>query len=364
MMTLTTALQPLEVIEDLKRDWESLEQRAVPNVFLSWGWVETWIRQFKPAVQILTVYNNRYLVGLGLLVEKRERVLNCPVNVFYLQRTGDEKQDQIWIEYNDFLIDQSLRTEVRQSITQFFDQRKGCDKLVIGVSDDEMLDSLPWEVKRARDSWSEPSFGVDLLTLKSTTDSYIESLSKNTRYQVRRTEKKLKDEHGEVILKHAEDEAQAMEMFDCLGKWHIQRWGGENGRSGFLNPQFVAFHRNLVQTLWQTGAAELLCLYAGEKPIAYLYNFVWHGRVSFYLGAYESVGKNLQPGLLCHVLTIQHHLDRGATYYDFMGGDMRYKRSLGEENERLVMREYYRPDHPSLWLQEKLRMLKGSILRG
>jgi len=36
----------------------------------------------------------------------------------------------------------------------------------------------------------------------------------------------------------------------------------------------------------------------------------------------------LRPGLVCHLLAIEHYRRAGMRRYDFLGGDARYKRSF------------------------------------
>ena len=73
--------------------------------------------------------------------------------------------------------------------------------------------------------------------------SYLDTLSSNTRYQIRRS-RRIYEERGQVELKRAQSVGEALEFFDQIGPLHIHRWGGELGESGFVNPEFLLFHRN------------------------------------------------------------------------------------------------------------------------
>ena len=44
----------------------------------------------------------------------------------------------------------------------------------------------------------------------------------------------------------------------------------------------------------------------------------------------------VKPGLVCHALCIQDHLQGQKSVYDFLAGDSRYKQSLAEETDTIV----------------------------
>ena len=76
---------------------------------------------------------------------------------------------------------------------------------------------------------------------------------------------------------------------------------------------------------------------AGDKEIASFYNLTYNQVVYFYLGGMEIEPDNrLKPGLLGHSLCIEDYRHHGFRYYDFMGGDERYKSTLGRLHRHLV----------------------------
>jgi len=129
----------------------------------------------------------------------------------------------------------------------------------------------------------------------------------------------------------------ALELFDRIGPRHLQRWGTGADQSGFANPEFVHFHRELIRTQWAEGGVDLVSLMAGNQEIASYYNLLHKGVVYFYLGGMETEADNrLKPGLLGHTLCIEDYRHHGFHYYDFMGGDERYKANLGQLHRQLT----------------------------
>lgn len=342
---LSVTLQPLTSQDELGRKWLDLEQRAAPNFFLSWSWISAWLTTFGPPAEIIEACQDGRPVALGLLVrhvETRHRVLR--VRQLRLHQTGRDAQDEIWIEYNGLLLDRAVASEARQAcIAHLLSADPRWDELVIGVIDTKDVSTYLAGSLRPHTIWQAASYGVDLDRLRAAGGTYIDSLSRNTRQQVRRAIR-LYGERGGLSLERARTTAEALQMLAATGELHRERWREVAPGRGFANPQFVAFHENLVRVGFPNGEIELVRCCAGGEPLAYLYNFIKGGRVYFYLSGlrYEADAK-AKPGLVSHALCIQQHLEEGAVYYDFMGGTARYKESLGERVADMVVIAYQRP---------------------
>jgi CelD/BcsL family acetyltransferase involved in cellulose biosynthesis len=346
----------------LSRDWQTLEKIAEVSFFLSWHWIGTWLDVFKPAVFVVRAERqDGTLVGLGLMsraVERRHGVLQT--NTLRLHQTGHWAQDQIWIEYNGFLTDPNARSQTEQQLTAYLCQQfPAWDELVLGAIDEEKAQQLKSQSQLfLHERWSAPCYGVDLLKLRIEQQQYLASLSHNTRYQIRRAER-MYQLHGMLSLRRPVSVNDALNWFDKIGPLHIRRWGSGPHQSGFANPQFVSFHRLLIERCWEMQQVDIVALYAGEQHVATFYNLVYGNRVYFYLSGIEAVSDNKEkPGLLGHSYCIQQYLERGFDFYDFMGGNERYKTQLGHWHGRLVQVAMQRP-RLKLKLEQVGRWLKN-----
>jgi CelD/BcsL family acetyltransferase involved in cellulose biosynthesis len=143
--------------------------------------------------------------------------------------------------------------------------------------------------------------------------------------------------NGDLIIETASSKSEAITFFNEIGPLHIERWGSGYGESGFANPYFKTFHHNLIDKCWDNGAVELLKIRVGKRVIARFYNFIYRNKVYFYLsGLVTEIDSKLKPGLTGHSLCIQKYIDDGYDYYDFMGGDERYKSNLSDKYQHLV----------------------------
>lgn len=325
--------------DSLRDDWLDLEGRASPTVFLSWQWLGHWLHVYQPLAWVLRVKDGDRLIGLGLVVETDERRHGVMKSrCLRLHQTGHKLLDQIWIEYNGFLAERGQEDAVAEACLRYLcNSMQDWDEFVIGAIDAEEADfyaSITGLHKHLR--WEAPCFGVDLDHLRRTGGRYLDTLSRNTRHQINRCHR-LYQQQGEVRLIRPDSVEEALAVFDRIAPRHLERWGSGPDQSGFANPDFVRFHRELIRSQWPDGGVDLVSLMAGDEEIASFYNLVYNQVVYFYLGGIEAETDNrLKPGLLGHSLCIEDYRHHGFHYYDFMGGDERYKSNLGSLHRHLV----------------------------
>ncbi|GGE61489.1 hypothetical protein GCM10011533_12500 [Streptosporangium jomthongense] len=323
----------------LANDWKTLEALAQPSVFLSWQWIGVWLSVYRPECSVIRVRDRGKLVGLGLVTESSERRHRVLVSrCLRLHQTGCPAEDQICIEYNGFLAEKDREAEVGKSAIEYLKQSgTGWDEIVIGAVEADYAQELAQAsglVSHIR--WESPSYGVDLRSLRSGDQAYLDTLSRNTRHQIRRT-RRLYEESGAVVLQRPGTVAEAEFIFHSITPLHFARWGGGQGESSFTNPEFIRFHQHYIRTHWEQGGADLIVLKAGDETLAIFYNLIYRNRVYFYLaGIRKEQDNRLKPGLLGHSLCIDDYLEKGFDFYDFMGGQDRYKAQLAEPHQHLV----------------------------
>jgi CelD/BcsL family acetyltransferase involved in cellulose biosynthesis len=340
---------PIEVVVEAMADydrlaaqWRELEARADASFFLSWYWIGTWLRMVDLPIYVVAAYAGERCVGLALLAHRvvtRHRVLK--VSTFFLHKTGDRNEDVVTIEYNDVLAERGLEDAVRAAVLRALFERdriggRRCDALVWRGTVGDVTASLDALDLRWRHLDTTTSAYVDLARIRASGEPYLAHLRSNTRRQVRRA-RDLYEERGPLRLERAASVPQALAFFREAGELHRRRWH-ERGKPGaFDYPFYVGFHERLITTGVPDGVVELVHVRAGEDTIGYLYNFVYGGRVGFYLsGLCFEDDNRLKPGLVTHTQCIEDHVERGADVYDFMGGADRYKLNLGQPGPDMV----------------------------
>lgn len=351
--------------ELVAEEWLDLESRARPTVFLSWQWLGQWLAVYQPSASLLRVTEGDRVIGLGLVVvsdERRHGVLRS--RCLRLHQTGSKVLDQIWIEYNGFLAETGRERAVAQACLEHLAKPdQDWDEFVVGAIDSDEADFYAQALglhKHLR--WEAPCYGVDLVELRSTGHPYLDTLSRNTRYQINRAHR-LYENRGPVELVRPDNLQDALAVFDSIGPRHLERWGSGPDQSGFANPDFVRFHRALIKSQWSAGGVDLVSVRAGDDIIASFYNLLHDQVVYFYLGGMMTETDNkLKPGLLGHALCIEDYRHHGFHYYDFMGGDERYKANLGQLHRQLVQVSLQRPRF-KLKLENALREAKQHWLK-
>lgn len=323
--------------DDIAAEWQQLESQAQCSVFVSWQWIGVWLQTWQPELMVLRVFMDDELVGLALFssrFERRHSLIGS--RVLRLHQTGIASQDQIWIEYNAVLAKRGLTEQVELAVLNFLLQLTSWDELMLaGITRQQAENWQQSSRLSARNDWQAPCFGVDLQALRQSQLGYLNSLSANCRYQINRS-KRLYQQMGELRLEQPATTEQALQCFDDIAPWHIQRWGAAAGQSGFSNPAFVAFHHAMLSQYWQKQQVELLMLMAGDQHLATFYNLRYREHIYFYLAGFRpESNKQLKPGLVGHSLCIEHYNEQGLKYYDFMAGDERYKRQLGQQHSEL-----------------------------
>ena len=353
----------------LAADWQDLEARADTTFFHSWPWVDCWLSTIDNQPQLLTARQGDTVVGLALLVATTRRFGWFSSTELFMNETGDPAKDIVTIEYNGILADRDVAAEVTHACLRAFNddaspvrQAVRWDELCIrGVpaSYRDLAQDLGYRVRLLA---HDPSGAVDLVAVRRSGKPYLSHLSANTRYQIRRA-MRLYEARGPLQLSCARTVDEALSFLDDLSVLHQRYWTGRGEPGAFAYPFFVRFHRALIARCLPDGAVEVVRISAGNTPVGYLYNFIYRGRVYYYLSgfAYESDPK-LKPGMVSHYLCIDRHLARGADIYDFMAGENRYKTSLGSPGADMLAIVLERPGL-KVRAKDLLRALKAAATK-
>ncbi|MEW6983599.1 GNAT family N-acetyltransferase [Colwelliaceae bacterium 6471] len=366
---LVINIAPLDAIEELKASWQTVEENANGSFFTSWHWIGPWLETLASRPSVIKITKKGRLIGIGILCQHQKTKYGITTQQLFLNRTGDSNNDQIWIEYNDLLCIKGEEEQVRAAVSQYFSTSlKYFDEFIVGVSSEQITDTkLPYNHFKEI-IWSGKSYLATLDASYANWETYLHSLSANTRAQIRRS-KRAYEQYGELTLSAANSEQQALTYFEEAGTYHKIRWQeGEYG-SGFNNSCFLKFHRHLIQTQFKEGAIDILKISADNQPIAYLYNFIFKDTVYFYLSGINYFGDNKhKPGILAHSLAISFYANKGFACYDFMAGESRYKKSLSTSSSQMVIVCFSqkniknRVKHALKKSLQKLRVLKNIII--
>ena len=320
--------------EQIRLDWDALASQHQPECFLAWNWISCWLKTYSPECLVVSAYHDDRLVAMGLFVECCERRHRFVVSrQLLLHQTGDPQLDQIWIEYNGFVSDPEHRMQAINACLNVLLREESWNEIVLSMMRRSDTEALNIDNARLRKVREAPCFAVDLAALRESGTNYLDSLSANSRYQIRRSTRLLESEYGELKLEPATSVTEALASFNEAGTLHRRRWAD----SGYKNSSFVEFHHNLIESSFDSGNVELYRVRAGASTLAILYNLVVDRRVYFYLqGVNYDIDPAARPGLVAQSLIISLYLEQGKDLYDLMGGFSQYKQQLAEPSESLI----------------------------
>jgi CelD/BcsL family acetyltransferase involved in cellulose biosynthesis len=344
----------------LEDDWRVLQAKVHPPVFLDWLWIGTWLDSYRPDAIVVRITLSGQLVALGVFcrqAHRRHKVLHS--HIAFLHQTDLPEQDQIWIEYNGLLALAGHETAALALAIQTIQNEGLCDEVHLSMLPSEQARALHSKLPDAHIEYEACGFQTDLRSLRRRQATVMDSLSSNTRHQIRRSLRRYEGDYDapmQVVPAGTTDEA--IHMFQQCAQWHRARWAD----SGFNNPAFTDFHEKLIKRGFGHGSAQLFRIVVGEHVIGVFYFLFSKRRVYFYLQGIESESDGkLKPGLSAHLLLMQYFLDQGYDMYDFMGGESQYKRQLAtQQNAFTTLRV-----HNGGWrfrIEDKARRLKQRLL--
>jgi len=325
----------------LRDEWNALLDRAVhKSVFLKHQWMYLWwimhgSRRFGARLYILTVRDReRRLVGVLPLY--RESWGLGPFGLRVLRFLGSDEEAA---EYLDAIVDRTQPQRVVETLLAGLESlRAEYEALYLTDMSEEALSLslLPeWSKKLGGRSWLLPWMVCPYIKIAGDYVDYVQSLSANHRYNLRRLTRRLSEQY--TILVDVAIEPQAVqESIEILFVLHRKRWSEKQGESKFDNRLSWEFHRRLAEVLAQDGAVRLYTLRCNDRYVAALYGFLYDNRLYYYQAGFDpefnknSVGLILMGKILdlCH----QHQYQE----FDFLRGQEAYKLNWAKQTRQTM----------------------------
>lgn len=324
-MTRIELLRPR--LDLLEAEWRDLEARAAGSVFQSWTWVGCCAEIRFPRPALLRVSDAGQVIGLALFNERGRGL-----STLWLGESGDPALDRVFVEYNgmlmasgrDSILPAALHAAMRSPLAGSWGRRR---LVLSGIEAATLAAARRSGVVRVRQTRTAPF--VDLTKVGPEGTGILDRLSRNTRQQLRRSDRL----YGAVRVRPAESLAEAEAFLAGLITLHLRRWAARARESSLSDPGVIRFLQTLLRRGHARGEVELLRVDGGEELVGYLLNLRRGGWIGQYQGGfdYENAGPHRKPGLTCHHAAILHYQAQGATRYDFLAGDDRYKTSLADD---------------------------------
>lgn len=334
---------PFPSTPELERLWRDLESRAAPSFFLSWTWIGTWLEVTGLQPSVIMARLGGRLVGLALLNSRRRWRLGLSWPALSLNEVGHPEQDCIMIEDNGFLAERGTEAAVTKAcLDHLAVSAPDWRELRLGgvpdrVHEDANRLGIPLRVEAKR-----PSHFVDLDVASGGWS--LAAMSANARQQINRS-LRLYRERGEPMLQRSSTIEDARARFVELESLHQRRWAAKGKPGAFDSAFFRSFHQALLARGFPSGTVDVLRITVGSQTLGLLYTFFYRGEAYAYQSGFSfGPDARLKPGLVAHLLAIDHCRGAGLRRYCLLAGDSRYKRTLATGSYDLYWLSLRRPD--------------------
>lgn len=315
----------------LEPEWNSLLARSGANsIFLTWDWIKAWSEtagsRFQPL--IVTVRDQAgALAGIApFYVASMHLVRIIPYRA--LRIMGDYPTGA---EYGDWILDPAMEEAAANAIVEKLLEARDLWDCIWMPNVAGWTGGQARMVEAARRSgWFCHSRPVSFayVSLPSTFDEYLSSLSAKKRHQVR---VELKRCNNGVTLRECTAPEELPQYLDSLFTLHFQRWSSVGEEGSFRRkPLEAEFYRAFTPRALQKGWLRLFALEekgaAKAAQIGYAYEGVFH---SLQEGFAPDAAKGIGNALRAHI--IDRCIREKLHGYDFLGEMSDHKRRWAAE---------------------------------
>ena len=238
-------------------------------------------------------------------------------------------------DYHECLILEGHEEAFFEAVLKYMQSQPWQEIELVSLRDDTVtLKTLPSVAERAGYSvmvtQEDVSPGIVLL---EDWDSYLSTLTKKNRHELRRKMRRLEaadvDVSFRTIAETAEIEASLPEFFRMM---RISR----EDKTEFHTTEREHFFQALAGKLSELETLKLFFLDVDERPAAAVICFDYKGIRFLYNSGYDPAYSDLSVSLMLKAWCIRDAIEVGLGYFDFLRGSERYKYDLGGVDHQIM----------------------------
>jgi CelD/BcsL family acetyltransferase involved in cellulose biosynthesis len=162
------------------------------------------------------------------------------------------------------------------------------------------------------------------LTLPGDFETYVQSLTKKERHELRRKIRRLENA-TKATFRWATDAERGATLDRFFALHRLSR----GQKADFMTPDIERFFRDMADALAPLGRLRLGVLRAHDEDAAVLFAFAYRGTLALYNAAYDPALASLSIGIVSHAWAIREAIGERFDTYDLLRGDEPYKYDLG-----------------------------------
>jgi CelD/BcsL family acetyltransferase involved in cellulose biosynthesis len=332
-------------LENLREEWtEALSESSADCLFLTWEWLMSWWRHLKGdrTLHVIAIRDDHRLIGLAPLMNTGGRL--------EFMGTGTAGSD-----YLDLIARRGSEDAIVEAVASELEST-GLNLRLSHVLPGSLVHRLGERLNTRGYRIFKRAINVcPFMPLSSSWDSFLSTLGKRHRENVRRRIRKL-PEGAQFQLTETED--QLSQNLPSLIELHNERWDTRGGSDALQTDSMKAFHADFSRLALRCGWLRLFVLKIDGQAAAAVYAFSRNGKALYYQAGISPKYSDLSLGLVALGLAIKHAIEEGATEYDFLHGDETYKALWANDKRELHVLEAYPAS-----LKGRLTMHSHQVLR-
>jgi len=310
----------------LRKQWNELLFRSKQNtVFLTHQWFEAWWRSFGKEYEfsvLLARDDAGDLIGAGPLLASYDRL-------YFM--ANQEVSD-----YCDFIIDAEKIDQFYELLLDYFQEHSAYirDVELINIpSASPTLISIPRIAsERSFSCGISESEVAPILTLPSSYETYIDSLNRKNRHELRRKVRRLESLGQISIQTKREPQKMNAAIQDFI---FLHRKSNASKQEFWQQEGMTDFFRILTHLFSLERWVEVNLLYFKDKLIAGLLNFVYADNLYLYNVAFDREFFSISPGFFLFNHSIRQAIEENKKVVNFLRGGEKYKYSFGAKDSKI-----------------------------
>jgi CelD/BcsL family acetyltransferase involved in cellulose biosynthesis len=316
---------------DLAAEWDPLRAESLARgPFLSWEWQSLWWDTFggDRELWLLAIREGDALVGIAPFMAWQGRIsFSCGSDV---------------CDYLDILARPGHEEAVARVIVSYL-MEQDWESLDLSCLPPTATGLRHVPVPASQAGLSVETSRMDVcpgLDLPGDWESYLASLSKKDRHELRRKMRRLADATPARSYVLVDGEIGAGEVEDFLALHRLST----AEKAGFMDAGMEGFFRGIFGRFTRGGLLRLYFMEIDGRRVATALCFDHRGEVLLYNSGYDPAYARLSTGLLLKAFCVQDTIALGRRRFDFLRGDERYKYDLGGRDVPLYRLRVVRRD--------------------
>ena len=311
-----------EELASLRAEWlELLAQQPAPVPFLHPAWQRVWLEEFQDdrELLLLAVRDGDALLGIAPLLRQDGR----------LSFVGHRSI----CDYMDFVVAPGKSHDFFPALLDGLRGEAWSELDLWGLRDGSpTLEALPAAAEAAGLAFEREEEAVaPRVTLASTWDEYLGTLSKKDRHELRRKLRRLQAA-GELELRTYTAREEVEAHLPLLLRMMIE---SRSDKAAFMSEQMGRFFHRMAPAMAEEGLIRLYELELDAKPVASVLCFDQGGQLFLYNSGYDPDFAERSVGIVSKALCLQDAIECGRHCVDFLRGHEPYKYDLGGKDQQI-----------------------------